>query len=210
MGMIHPGPPEELVFRLKQTYKVKCFIETGTYLARTALWASQHFENVWTIEASEHLYYDALRKRQDASNINFILGDSRLQLINLVKEIDQLCLFWLDSHYSGDQTYGVAEECPLIDELHTIMMSPIEHFIMIDDSRLFLSPPPEPHKIEQWPTIGQIIRTFEAARKEYYLVIIEDVIVAVPEFAKPLVAKYCREQNTLAWEKHVKSLTVPN
>ena len=46
--------------------------------------------------------------------------------------------------------------------------------ILIDDARLFLSPPYEPHKPDHWPTISEIINKVE----KKYIVIIYDVIIA--------------------------------
>jgi len=209
MGIIHLGPPEELIFRLKETYRIQFFVETGTYLGKTAYWASHHFEEVWTIEAGERLFENTRLKYGNVTNIHFVLGDSRKALKDVCEALKAPALFWLDSHWSGDQTYGVEDECPLIHEIRTIIRSPVSHFVMIDDSRMFLSPPPEPHKMEQWPSIAQVIQAFDSENSKYYLVIIEDVIVAVPEFAKTLVAGYCREKNTLAWKQYIKSLSEP-
>ncbi len=50
--------------------------------------------------------------------------------------------------------------------------------ILIDDARLFLAAPPAPHKPEQWPTIADICRLFDADR---YVQVIHDVIFLVPD-----------------------------
>ena len=50
--------------------------------------------------------------------------------------------------------------------------------ILIDDARLFLCAPPAPHKPEQWPTIAEICRLFDADR---YVQVINDVIFIVPD-----------------------------
>ena len=41
---------------------------------------------------------------------------------------------------------------------------------------------------------------------KYYVVIIEDVIISVPEYSKELVSTYCQEINTKAWIDYGKSM----
>jgi len=66
-------------------------------------------------------------------------------------------LFWLDAHWSGGDTYGENDECPLMDELKIIFQYRKNYVILIDDARLFMAPPPKPHKIENWPSIKEIV-----------------------------------------------------
>jgi hypothetical protein len=134
------------------------------------------------------------------------LGNSKEQLAAIVPTLKEPCIFWLDAHWSGGITYGESEECPLLEELQIINDSECDHFILIDDARLFLCPPPNPHRIEQWPTIDAVTSLLNSGRSRY-TVIVEDVIVSVPEGAKLLVAQYSQEVSTKAWEDHVRSLT---
>lgn len=73
---------------------------------------------------------------------------------------------------------------------------------MIDDARLFTSPPQPPHIIDQWPSIDMVIDTLKEKSKDKYIVIIEDVIIAVPNLAKDTLASYCQEVNDKAWNAH--------
>jgi hypothetical protein len=96
------------------------------------------------------------------------------------------------------------DECPLIQEIQAINTSKNDHFLFIDDARLFTSPPPPPHKIDQWPTIDAVIETLNSGKHRYYIVVNEDVIVAVPLHAKELVASHFQKINTLTREDHIK------
>lgn len=81
-------------------------------------------------------------------------------------------------------------------------------FIHTRPSGLFTSPPPESDRIEEWAPIDELIEVFKCANHKYYIVLVEDVIIAVPEYAKQLVATYyCQEMNTQAWEKCSKRLS---
>jgi len=200
------GPPKELVIKLKDRYNLQTFIETGTYQGATAIWASYHFKEVITIERSKEVYEATVSKYGTVSNINFVLGNSRAILKAQIPQLTRPALFWLDAHWSGGETYGENDECPLIEEINTISESEYEHFIFIDDARLFCSPPPRPHRIEQWPSIDKVIYALNSDTHKYYIVIIEDAIVAVPAYAKEVVANYCQVSNTKAWEEYGKWL----
>lgn len=199
MGIIRMGPPSKLLLELKSRYELKDFIETGTYYGNTAAWAASYFDNVSTIEFSHEIYEEALKRHGNIENINFIFDDSRSALKNLCSKLSRPAIFWLDSHWSGGDTYGNHDECPLIEEIHIINMSKFTHFLLIDDGRLFTSPPPRPHRIEQWPEIDKVFEALKSGTHQYYIVIIEDVIISVPEYAKELVSTYCQEVNTKAW-----------
>lgn len=201
MGIVRLGVPSEMVLQLKDRYHIRNFVETGTYQGWTAHWASQHFERVITIELAKPLYDYAKSTYRDVTNIEFLYGDTRDQLRAIVPTLDSPSLFWLDAHWSGGVTYGETDECPLADELEIINRSPFDHFILIDDARLFLSPPPHPHRVEQWIDISTLITLVNASIHEKYTVINEDVVVIVPKSAKPIIAGYYQDLNTQAWEK---------
>lgn len=202
MGLVRMGPPTELILLLKDRYAVKDFIETGSYYGNTAVWAASCFDNVTTIEYSREIYEETVAKHGKIQNINFIFGDSRSVLKTIVPKLSHPAIFWLDSHWSGGQTYGENDECPLIEEIRAMNMSKCAHFVFIDDARLFTSPAPRPHRIEQWPSIDEIIEALKSSNHKYYIVVIEDVIIAVPEYAKDPVASHCQEINTKAWKEY--------
>jgi len=188
------GPPTGLISLLSDTYGISTFIETGTYLGATAYWASGVFDRVITIEASECLYNELLRKYSNVDNINFVYGDSRDKLHDIVKGLDGAALFWLDAHWSGGPTFGGGDECPLLEELRIINSSENEHFIFIDDARLFVSGPPKPHSVEQWPDVNEILHVLKREKNPRYVLILEDVIVAVPYRARDTVDEYRRSK----------------
>ena len=59
MGSVRFGVPRDLVLWLRDTFKVKVFVETGTNQAEMSVWASANFERVFTVEA-----YDMLSQSQ--------------------------------------------------------------------------------------------------------------------------------------------------
>ncbi len=205
MGIVRHGPPYNLVLRLKEQFNISCFVESGTCEGETAYWAASKFKHVITMELSESLYEQADERLRILSNVNLIFGDSRIALKEIVPNLKDPALFWLDAHWSGGETYGQNDECPILSELEIINGGKTQHFLLIDDARLFLCPPPGVHQTNQWPTITEIIEKFMLKNNNYYIVVVEDVIVAVPLWAKDVVASYSKEVSTKAWNEHLKS-----
>ena len=190
MGFIHPGVPQELVLRLAKEFNLQTFVETGTHKGNTSAWASPHFSKVVTIEGSQH-WYDRTKPSLDAlGNVTIHFGHSREVLGKVVPDLSGPAVFWLDAHWSGRQTAGVDEQCPLLDEIAVINQSPHDHFILIDDARLFVAPPEPPHDVNQWPDIGATIRALGSAHPKY-IVIFEYAIIAVPVSARASVQAHC-------------------
>lgn len=209
MGIVRMGPPWPLIIKLQQQFNLTHFIETGTYYGDTAIEAALRFSNVFTIENSKLLYEKVSEKYCEVKNADFLFGDSRTVLKEIMPTLDKTAIFWLDGHWCGSDTFGEQDQCPVIDEIRIINNSDNAHFLFIDDARLFMSPPPIPNEIEQWPSITEVINTITDSVHNYYIVIFEDVIIAVPESAKEFVAKYFQEINTQQWKVYNKIQNVP-
>ena len=199
MGLIRMGPPVELILQLKDRFGLKSFVETGTYHGDTSAWAADYFQAVYTVEFFDPLYKQAVERFRESPNVHLIFGHSAEEVGNLVPKLDESAIFWLDSHWSGVNTYGEGDECPVLDELRAIVRSPHEHFILIDDARFFLSPPPKPHIPASWPSITNIIDVMRLGENNYAVFVNEDVIIAVPSRARDLVVEYTQGVNTEAW-----------
>jgi hypothetical protein len=203
MGLVNQGVPKDLVLFIQKHFSPTTFVETGTYYGETAVWASKYFENVFTIEYAPSIYEKTLQKYENASNISFLFGDSRKVLKTIVPHLQSTSLFWLDGHYSGLNTYGQDDECPLLAELAVIQNSSCEHFVLIDDARLFMMPPPQPHKMAAWPTINKVFQSLISINRDYYVTIFEDVIIAIPPCAENVMANYFQDIVTQQWTSHL-------
>lgn len=189
-------PDPSLIMGLRDICRLGTFVECGTLAGATAAWAADHFDHVVTIEASRPLYEAARRRHGHIHNLDFMLGDSRDVLPTLVSALTRPALFWLDSHWSGEDTYGVGDECPLLEELATLNESPLEHVLLIDDARLFQAPPPRPHRAEQWPSLGEVMNSLTAGRVPRFVVILDDLFIAAPYSARAWLVNYCQGVNT--------------
>lgn len=193
MGIVRWGPPEELVLRLKRAFSIDTFIETGSFKGHTSSWAAAHFRSVISIEAGQKLYQEAKERYSQHKNIEFICGDGPTELAKIVPRLNEPAVFWLDSHWCGEDSCKLDIECPLIQELEALARSKTAHFILIDDARYFLSPPPSFHDRSQWPDIAQVIDSLRSRHADTYTIILEDVIIAVPPYAKTVLGEYAQE-----------------
>lgn len=212
MGTVNFGIPEQEAKWLRDRMGLNTVVEGGTYRGDTALRLSKAFQTVYTIEKS-HVMFEKAKNRLSASpNIRQFQGDTREHLPAIISENDNI-LFWLDAHWSGGDTYGKHDECPLLEELDIIFHSSMSNYaILIDDARLFLAPPPLPHEIKHWPTIKQVA---SAVPDHYDMVVHEDVIyivavaVGLPVFIQSrTTSNWSRdsESSRLSVQKCVKAL----
>lgn len=194
MGIIHWSIPFDLALWMKRHYGVADFIETGTNVGDTALWAAGHFDRVVTIEADPRLR-DVAAGRLDAHpHAEVILGTSQQALAGILAGRGR-SLVWLDAHWSGPGTSGEDYECPIIEEIRLVDAAGGEHLILIDDARLFLNPPPPPHKAEHWPAIGAILDVLREKHPDAYVGIWRDVIVRIPREDHGAFEAFCRDSD---------------
>ncbi|MGD0712412.1 MAG: hypothetical protein ABR968_14650 [Bacteroidales bacterium] len=194
MGIIRMGPPQDVILYLKNLCKIDLFIETGTFHGWTSYWASQYFNAVKTIEFSKEIYTKTIEKHKALTSVDFIYGDSRVELKKIIFKNKTAAIFWLDAHYCSFGSYGEFDQCPLLEELKIILSSEQQHLILIDDARLFLSPPPLPNSIEYYPSISEIINVFNT--RNYHTIIYEDSIICVPNEYKIDFVRYMQQKTT--------------
>ena len=194
MGIINFGIPKQEMRWLKKRMKLTTAVEGGSYMGGTALNMSKEFVTVLTIEKSDAMFRKAKKKIGDIPNITQLYGDTRDHLPKIVSKRDNI-LFWLDAHWSGGETYGKQDECPLLKELDIIFSSAKKNYvILVDDARLFLAPPPLPHKIKNWPTVKQIANIIPS---NFDMIIHDDVIFIIP--VKIGFPKFIQGKTTSNW-----------
>jgi len=194
MGNVHSGVPRELVLWLSKTFGIDTFVETGTNRAETAIWASDNFEQVFTVEAYEPLHRKAVETFGHRKNIHFLKGDSRSYIHSITNSLTKPAIFWLDAHWCGEHTSGKSDECPIIGELRALNSSSIQHLVLIDDARLFLAPPPAPHEACHWPDIAVICQMLTANDSKRYVAVHDDVIIGVPDTARTQLVEFLRAE----------------
>jgi hypothetical protein len=132
----------------------KTFVETGTYLGETILKVEPLFDNLYTIEISKELF-ETVKDMYKGAKINFILGDSSKSLKELCPSLITDTIFFLDGHWSCGDTGRGDKDCPLYEELETIVsLFKRSCIIIIDDVRLFGKGPKYGNEVCNWEDIS--------------------------------------------------------
>ena len=185
--------PHELARDLRDRLGLERAIETGTYRGRSARILASVYPEVLTIELDPELHRRAARRLAALPAVTAVAGSSRERLAPLIQP-GRPTLYWLDGHWSGGVTAGRDDECPLLDELRALANGHPDDCVLIDDARLFLAPPPAPHKAEQWPSYDDVVDGIRAGHPAHHVEVIHDIVVAVPERAVDLVERFRRSK----------------
>lgn len=174
--------PQRLLDKMLIRVPYSAFIETGTHTGDTAMFMANRFP-VFTVELDKGLHARFTERVQSSSpkhSVDTFCGSSPrgLSIQRSRGRFNKPCVFWLDAHWCGGPKQG--RECPLLDELEEIP-NLSEHLIVIDDARLFINPPPPPHKPEDWPSFRDIERFVKAKDPACVLRLVDDSIVIAHE-----------------------------
>jgi hypothetical protein len=138
-----PVPPPHIVKQItieeyRQKYGYSTLVETGTFLGDMVAAQKRQFKEVISIELAVDLFQKAQRRFENDKNVVIVQGDSGKILPEILKNINDPVIFWLDGHYSGGITAKGDKACPVFEELDAIFDSKICHYvILIDDARCF-------------------------------------------------------------------------
>jgi hypothetical protein len=155
------------------------------------------FDKVYTVEFSKELFENTRRRLESLSNVSRYLGNSPDVIAKLVPQLaNQSVLYWLDAHWCGTDTGGKEHECPLIQELHAIGRLNHQSVVLVDDARLFLAPPPEPHDSSHWPLLDELVEKLRSLNNYHRLWVIKDVLIFAPASVGEAMVEYSRLQIT--------------
>lgn len=167
------------ILDLAKKYKIKNFIETGTYLGDTTNALADHFDKIYTFEITKELVDLAKKRFENKNHIEIIHGDSGAELQNILPKINSEVIFWLDGHYSDGflhaKKYNL--DTPIIKELETIFNSNIkdlDNIILIDDAFEF-------DGTRGYPTIEELKNIINKYTNRYDVYVKYDIVYITPK-----------------------------
>ena len=99
----------------------------------------------------------------------------------VLAEVPDRALIWLDGHYCGPGTGRGVKWTPVVEELIHVWNDPHRHVIFIDDARIFAEGPE--HDLEEhysdYPALSWV--RAEAGKRNYQYILADDIIRLIPK-----------------------------
>lgn len=123
----------------------RAFIETGTFYGDLLELLRRDFARLDSIELSPSLARRARRRFASDPRIRIHEGDSADVLEQVIRDVAQPAVIWLDGHYSGPLTARGPTDTPLLAEVEVALRSGTpDDVVLIDDARLLGTNPAYP------------------------------------------------------------------
>jgi hypothetical protein len=127
---------QRTVTEYAQRYGLRVLVETGTYRGDMVAAMRNKVDEIYSIEFDPSLAAAAAQNFSRWPNIHILQGDSEVRIPEVLKQLTQPALFWLDAGY-----YGWAGERHTRDrldsELNAILRDAQPHIVLIDDAQGF-------------------------------------------------------------------------
>jgi hypothetical protein len=194
MGAITFSLDRTLVDQLISVIAMDVFVETGTFEGETIAEIRDLFAEIYSVELSDQ-YYELARQRFAADDaIHLYHGDSTSMLTDIRGRLeDRAVLYWLDAHWCvAEGTAGERSQCPLLEELRTIGRLNDQSVLLIDDARLFLTTPPAPHEVSDWPRFDDVLRALRDLSQSHEIAVVNDVIAVFPRQVRSAIDRFSR------------------
>lgn len=154
----------------QRKYAYSTFIETGTYLGEMVNAQKKNFSKIISIELDKSLHLKAVKRFASYPNIIILQGDSSNVLPEIINDLNEPAIFWLDGHFSNGITAKGDKECPIIEELDAIFKGKnLNHVLLIDDARLFIGK-------KDYPTLEFLKEYVFSKNPQYSFKVIDDII----------------------------------
>ena len=129
---------QRTVIGYQTRYRLRTFVETGTYTGEMVQALAGHVDRIVSIELAPSLHARAATRFAGQRHIQLLQGDSAALLPGVLESLDGPALFWLDGHYMGGESGRGTEDTPVIAEMTALFAHPVRgHVVLIDDARLF-------------------------------------------------------------------------
>jgi len=136
----------EIIKDYAKRFSCSTLVETGTYLGDTVNALKGQFKKIISVELDSFLCQRAKTKFSRFNHIKIICGNGPEVLKDICSGIEEPCLFWLDSTFSGGITARGELITPVVSEIEEIFQKLSDKIIVLINARNIL-PHPEGKKI---------------------------------------------------------------
>jgi hypothetical protein len=170
-----PVPPPHLlkqrtIKHYARRFGMRTLVETGTFLGDMIDATKGIFDRIFSIELDKTLYEHAKERFSRFDHISVVQGNSGQVLLDILADIQEPCLFWLDAHYSSGITARADLETPVVQELRYISEHSVtNHVVLIDDARFFVGK-------NDYPTLEELRDLIARNRPGWVLEVRDDII----------------------------------
>lgn len=155
-------------YQLKYGYNI--LVETGTNFGEMVQAQKKNFKQIISIELGIDLFEKAQNRFRNEKNVTIIQGDSGKVLSQVLGDINEPAIFWLDAHYSSGVTAKGDLDCPILEELDAILDgNKFNHILLIDDARDFVGK-------NDYPTLDNLSKYIKAKNEQYKIEVKNDII----------------------------------
>ncbi len=162
---------QRLIRRYAAQHRCATLVETGTFRGDMLLAMLNDFRTLYSIELHPGLYSRAQRLFLNQPKVRLLQGDSGQRIADVLKDLNEPAVFWLDGHFSAGNTAKADLETPVMAELDQVLKHRIpNHVVLIDDARLFTGQ-------NDYPTLDFV--KAQLARAGNFTVTIEDDVIAI-------------------------------
>jgi len=170
-GMIPPAAVKHAIIRhYARRFGTRVLVETGTFLGDTVYALRPSFDRIISIELDPQLAAKAMRRFVKDANVSILRGNSGVLLPQVLDELRDPALFWLDAHWSGGVTAHGDKETPVVAELELVLAHPLaDHVVLVDDARLL--------GLERdYPTLDEIRTLVSLRRPDWVCELADDIV----------------------------------
>ncbi len=173
-GAVPPLPnwgKQQVVSAYAKRFAPAVFVETGTYRGKMVYALMPYVAEIYSIELDPTHYENARKRFAGYANIHIFQGQSGEILPEILKGVQQPCLFWLDAHWSGGSTAKGELETPVVQEMHCILAHPLaaKHVVLIDDARCFTGQ-------NDYPTLQTLEELVVGSQPDWVFEVKDDII----------------------------------
>lgn len=151
-------------------YKLRTFVESGTYLGATVAFMRRYCPHVYSIEFQPHLAEAAQKRFAHDPAIRILQGDGSNRMPQIVAELQEPALFWLDGHFAAGTARDGEVACPTLQEISAALGDTrYSHVLLVDDAREFKGK-------GGYPTLDALQQFIRSARPDVAIEVRNDIV----------------------------------